>query len=832
MAPPPGGTKSNSDSSSGTLWRPMRIPMLQARLHSLRAQLLALEDANYVLEQRIKALSLNLILYVPFNSSVLKMTPASDPLPVTTAAHAMETVTDDMNDPLLTDSTRKLLGNLMFLLQSCPRYLATLCDSTKLVELDPVLDIIMFTLFRDQFDTREEQLLLLIIQHALTIHITNADDLNTLMRANSSISRMLTAYCHRMQGQSYLDNLLAKLVDLIIQNGDLDLEINPFKLDPELAETISQNPTSDDSAYGTSDDGSGSRSSSTDARRSSSVKRGSFLKRLGSTKEDKKPNDLVENRVVVLADIVRNFLDIIIATINDVPFGIRWICKQIHQICKERFPDAPDTSISSLIGGFFMLRFLNPAIVSTDETAFKAKATENTKRTLTLVAKILQNVSNSKSSSTREAYMTPFFPFIESHKGRVARFFTDLCDVEDFEYYMEFLTPSEEPKLTFRVDEVLTLHGHLEKQLDVVAPDQADTVLRSIVTGIALASDFQDIDGSAHATNLQKIITMTVEAPFGINDRQSSKSYSSSRRSSSRLPRASAAKTATATTADVYELARKKFFGILRNVEFDKRVVILKDSETHGTGGPIPGSQLVDLHALAQLVAAPVTAGPENEPSAMDLLAELIQQETTAKGAVATTASSSPTTQMLGAEVARELARLERVLRALEDDTGRLERLLADARMLDSTLRAKFDALRRRVSGPSATTGRSGSTGSSTPNAAAAAVAPRASSFDLFSQAQNMTLASLLGGRDQTNAEGGGATGGGNSNALSRSISSSSSNVWGFLMRMGGRLDGGRTRWKNKREAEEKNGADDAIDTSDEITDENDAQHLEDTAKQ
>jgi Ras GTPase-activating-like protein IQGAP2/3 len=57
---------------------------------------------------------------------------------------------------------------------------------------------------------------------------------------------------------------------------------------------------------------------------------------------------------------------------------------------------------------------------------------QNPRRTLTLVAKMLQNLAN-KPSHSKEAYMSSLQSFIDENKSRIAKFLNeDLCDVEDF----------------------------------------------------------------------------------------------------------------------------------------------------------------------------------------------------------------------------------------------------------------------------------------------------------------------------------------------------------------------------------------------------------------
>ena len=53
------------------------------------------------------------------------------------------------------------------------------------------------------------------------------------------------------------------------------------------------------------------------------------------------------------------------------------------------------------------------------------------RRTLTLIAKMLQNLAN-KPSYAKEAYMLSLNPFVDAHKQKINNFLLGLCEVSDF----------------------------------------------------------------------------------------------------------------------------------------------------------------------------------------------------------------------------------------------------------------------------------------------------------------------------------------------------------------------------------------------------------------
>lgn len=106
----------------------------------------------------------------------------------------------------------------------------------------------MFTLYGNQYESREEHLLLTMFQVSslrLTAHtiadlephqsvlsaqFETATEFGSLLRANTPVSRMMTTYTRRGPGQSYLKSVLAERINSLIEHQDLNLEINPLKV--------------------------------------------------------------------------------------------------------------------------------------------------------------------------------------------------------------------------------------------------------------------------------------------------------------------------------------------------------------------------------------------------------------------------------------------------------------------------------------------------------------------------------------------------------------------------------------------------------------------------
>ena len=79
------------------------------------------------------------------------------------ASH-LEDATEMQEGAFPNDDKTQKYGNLMFLLQSEPRHIAHLCRLVSMSEIDSLLQTVMFTIYGNQYESREEHLLLTMFQ--------------------------------------------------------------------------------------------------------------------------------------------------------------------------------------------------------------------------------------------------------------------------------------------------------------------------------------------------------------------------------------------------------------------------------------------------------------------------------------------------------------------------------------------------------------------------------------------------------------------------------------------------------------------------------------------
>ncbi|KAJ3078966.1 glyceraldehyde-3-phosphate dehydrogenase 1, partial [Quaeritorhiza haematococci] len=410
----------------------------QRKLRELKTRISAQSKKNFLLERDVRYLDSRIALLIQNRMALDEQQEV--------ASHLEET--ESTEGTLPDDRKRQLYGNLFFLLQSEPRHIATLARLVSLSEIDTLLQTVMFTIYGNQYESREEYLLLSMFQNVLAAQFETATEFGSLLRANTPVSRMMTTYTRRGPGQTYLKNVLSERINNLIEHKDLDLEINPLKVYEQMISDI-------EAETGKPCD----------------------LPR-GITQEEAQANPdvqaIINPRLNTLMEIAGSFLQTIMASIDQVPYGIRWICKQIRSLTKRKYPEATEFNICSLIGGFFMLRFVNPAIVTPQAYMLvDQNPSKNPRRTLTLVAKLLQNLAN-KPSYSKEQYMRSLNPFVEQNKARINKFLNELCEVGDFYEALEMdqyiALSKKEIQLNISLNEMYNTHSLLLQHKDVLCP--------------------------------------------------------------------------------------------------------------------------------------------------------------------------------------------------------------------------------------------------------------------------------------------------------------------------------------------------------------------------
>ena len=428
----------------------------QKILRDLKAKISSQSKQNFVLEKDVRYLDSRIALLIQNRMALEEQNEVASRLEDSNELQVGAFPNDD--------KTQKY-GNLMFMLQSEPRHIAHLCRLVSMSEIDSLLQTVMFTIYGNQYESREEHLLLTMFQSVLTYQFDTTPEYSSLLRANTPVSRMMTTYTRRGPGQSFLKTVLADRINSLIELQDLDLEINPLKVYERMVAQIEEDT----------------------GTLPASLPKGITAEQAA---ENPQVQAIIEPRLTMLSEIANGFLTTILDGLDEAPYGIRWICKQIRSLTKRKYPDANDQVICTLIGGFFFLRFINPAIVTPKSyMLIDGTPADRPRRTLTLIAKMLQNLAN-KPSYAKEPYMAKLQPFIHQNKERINKFMIDLCEVQDFYESLEMdnyvALSKKDLELSITLNEIYAMHSLLDKHNGELSRD-ANSHLAIILADLGAA---------------------------------------------------------------------------------------------------------------------------------------------------------------------------------------------------------------------------------------------------------------------------------------------------------------------------------------------------------
>ncbi|KAL2312704.1 GTPase-activating protein [Schizosaccharomyces pombe] len=405
---------------------------LDRELHDLKQQISSQSKQNFVLERDVRYLDSKIALLIQNRMAQEEQ------------HEFAKRLNDNYNavkGSFPDDRKLQLYGALFFLLQSEPAYIASLVRRVKLSNMDALLQIVMFNIYGNQYESREEHLLLSLFQMVLTTEFEATSDVLSLLRANTPVSRMLTTYTRRGPGQAYLRSILYQCINDVAIHPDLQLDIHPLSVYRYLVNTGQLSPSEDDNLLTNEE-----------------------------VSEFPAVKNAIQERSAQLLLLTKRFLDAVLNSIDEIPYGIRWVCKLIRNLTNRLFPSISDSTICSLIGGFFFLRFVNPAIISPQTSMLLDSCpSDNVRKTLATIAKIIQSVANG-TSSTKTHLDVSFQPMLKEYEEKVHNLLRKLGNVGDFFEALEldqYIALSKKSlALEMTVNEIYLTHEIILENLD------------------------------------------------------------------------------------------------------------------------------------------------------------------------------------------------------------------------------------------------------------------------------------------------------------------------------------------------------------------------------
>eukprot|EP00158_Paraphelidium_tribonemae_P005840 Partr_v1_DN27551_c0_g1_i1_m30118 putative IQ motif containing GTPase activating protein len=350
-----------------------------------------------------------------------------------------------------------LYSNLFYILQTSPKYLAKIMFVVKQTKIRSFMDHVVLSLFNYANSSREEYLLLKFFQCAIREEMKTITEIAEFLRGNPVFIKMAVHYNRGAKERLFLRDLLQPLVKDVLGNDKLDLDTDPVVIYRQLIKE-------EEIATGEA------------SKRPYDVTKEDALK-------DPEVAKIFEKHTEDLKDYTGRFLNAIIKSLATMPYGIRYIAKQLRQELKDKFPvltPADDEKILRVVGNLVYYRYMNPAIVAPEGfDVIEQLISPLQRKNLAEIAKMLQQVSVSKGFDSEMSYLSSVNEFVSESGKKMLAFFKDVAEVPEAEEQFQMsdmsdLAKTSKPVIYITPQEIYNTHALLADALDDISPEGGD----------------------------------------------------------------------------------------------------------------------------------------------------------------------------------------------------------------------------------------------------------------------------------------------------------------------------------------------------------------------
>jgi Ras GTPase-activating-like protein IQGAP2/3 len=355
---------------------------------------------------------------------------------------------------------------LFFNLQTQPQYLARLFR--RLREAGTAdkeakrIEHLMMGLFGYAQKRREEYYLLKLMARSIREEADSARSLGEYQRASFFWARLLGAYTRSPRDRKFLRDLLFPLIrDEIIEDPDLDLESDPMQIYRAVV-------SNEELATGQP------------SRRPLDVPREVAIK-------DDETRELFIEHLQDLREIMNKFLHMLGQMLPRMPYGLRFLCRQMFEALAQRFGREQQQDRLMLAVAHWVWRFyLQPALTAPESYGVvERQLSPLQRRNLGQVAKVLGQVAFGAPFGGDNIYLQPLNKDVDRATNRLLVITRTLISVPDAERTFDIdefndLYAKNKPTLYIKMADVFAVHSLVAAELQHVCPSR-DDVLRDIM---------------------------------------------------------------------------------------------------------------------------------------------------------------------------------------------------------------------------------------------------------------------------------------------------------------------------------------------------------------
>ncbi|KAI9297054.1 Rho GTPase activation protein [Neoconidiobolus thromboides FSU 785] len=376
------------------------------------------------------------------------------------------------------ENRKRLEGyqQLFYLLQTQPIYLGkllTLINQNILTnEYKKFFETVVLTLFGFAQNKREEFMLLNLFKTAIHIELDSINRIEDFLRGNPVFIKLAVHYNRGVKERKYLRDLLQPIIQQILQDPNIDLQTNPLLIYRAL---IKQEELR-----------TGEKS----------------LRPYDVTAEialnDSETRSVLIQHLQQLRSITDQFIERIYSSLDQMPYGIRYIAKELKASLLKKFPNERENVIIKIVGHLVYYRYINPAIVAPESfDVIEVEISPHHRRCLAEVAKMLNQVSMGKLFNEDNIFLQPLNTYVAYTSEKFAKYIYSVTEVVEPEIQFEIdefldLTFTKRPVIYISPNEIYSLHKMLINNLDWLTngdKDQLKIILKEIGDPPTISAD-------------------------------------------------------------------------------------------------------------------------------------------------------------------------------------------------------------------------------------------------------------------------------------------------------------------------------------------------------
>ncbi|XP_040854412.1 ras GTPase-activating-like protein IQGAP3 isoform X2 [Ochotona curzoniae] len=390
--------------------------------------------------------------------------------------------------------------HLFYLLQTQPIYLAKLIFQMPQNKTTKFIEAVIFSLYNYASNRREAYLLLQLFKTALQEEIrSKVEQPQDVVTGNPTVVRLVVRFYRNERGQSALREILGKVIQEVLEDKALSVHTDPVHLYKTwVNQTEAQTGQRSHLPYDVTPD--------------QALSHPEIQRRL----------DISLRNLLAVTD---KFLVAIISSVDQIPYGMRYVAKVLMTALAEKFPDARESEIYKVVGNLLYYRFLNPAVVAPDAFDIVAMAAGGAlaapqRHVLGAVAQLLQHAAAGKAFSGENQHLRILNDYLEETHYKFRKFVCRACQVPEpeerfaMDEYSDMVAVAK-PVVYITVGELVNTHRLLLEHQDWIAPDHRDPLhelledLGELPTVSDLIGENIAADGHTDLSDLEVSLTLT-----------------------------------------------------------------------------------------------------------------------------------------------------------------------------------------------------------------------------------------------------------------------------------------------------------------------------------